>query len=75
MHPAALLLSVLQNAILPALKRDARTHFGVTQTRRKQLILPPEVRAVPLKNRGRRVCIKLVPQPKPIHKWQSRVKF
>jgi AraC-like DNA-binding protein len=57
-HPAAPLLSILQNAILPALERDARAHFVIARARRKQLVLPPEVRAIPLKIHERRVPVR-----------------
>lgn len=57
-HPAAPLLSVLQNAILPALERDARAHFVIARAQRKELVLPNGMRAVPLKLRGKRVAVR-----------------
>lgn len=55
-HPAAPLLRVLQGGVLEALERDTRAHFGVARAKRKQLVLPDGVAAVPLILRGKRLA-------------------
>lgn len=57
-HPAAPLLRVLQDCILPALEYSLHSRFVIARTQRRQLLLPPDMRAVPLKLRGRRVAVR-----------------
>lgn len=57
-HPAEPLIRALRDSILPALEWDVWSHTVIAQKRRKGLILPNGVTAVPLKLKGRRVAVR-----------------
>jgi AraC-like DNA-binding protein len=60
-HPAAPLLRVLQEKVLPALEWNAGSRIVIARARRKLLELPPDVRAVPLQRQGQRVAVRSAP--------------
>lgn len=57
-HPAAPLLRVLQEKVLPALEWNAGSRIVIARARRKLLELPPDVQAVPLRRHGKRVAVR-----------------
>jgi AraC-like DNA-binding protein len=57
-HPAAPLLHALQSAVLPSSERKAQEYFVIARSKRKQLVVPPQVKIVPLKLRGSRTAVR-----------------
>jgi hypothetical protein len=57
-HPAAPLLQVLQERILPALEWNASSRIVIARANRKLLKLPPDVKAIPLQRQGQRVAVR-----------------
>lgn len=57
-HPAAPLLHALQSGVLSSLEQSVQEHFVIVREKHKQLVLPVNIKAVPLKRRGRRVAVR-----------------
>jgi AraC-like DNA-binding protein len=57
-HPAAPLLQVLQESILPALEWNASSRIVIARACQELLKLPPDVQAIPLQRQGHRVAVR-----------------
>ncbi len=60
-HPAAPLVRLFQDRILPQLESSRGSNFVVMRARRQELVLPPAITAVPLALQGKRVAVRNAP--------------
>jgi len=60
-HPAAPLVRLFQDRILPQLESGRGGNFVVMRARRQELVLPPTTMALPLELLGKRVAVRNAP--------------